>query len=119
MIRASARIVLFIFTLSIVLFPLLEAGHDVLHHFENEFHHHTASHHHTLKDHHVHDHHDLDEQEEESTAGAYFSFLFAFFFRQYKTPVTRSNIPLSYNDVFNCVYNSITQCPPTPPPWHS
>jgi len=116
--RAFTLLLLFTFGLSILLFPILEAGHEVLHHIENEFHHHDADHHHTIADHHVKDHHHDDEEadEEDLNASGLLSFYAGFFNQTKPIEIASSDGFQQHHTLLICLYTSPILTPPSTPP---
>lgn len=117
MTRVFSFLVLSLFGLSLALFPLLEAGHEMLHHFENEIHHHQAGPHHTLADHHVTDHHDdgdIDDDDDDMTD--FVLFLFGYLPPAVTTPFNLSEAFQLHPAEGNRIYSSICLSPPSPPP---
>jgi hypothetical protein len=105
----------FVLGLSIILFPLLETGHEILHHIENGFHHHHVGHHHTLADHHVKQHrHDDGQGETELTD--YIVFVPGFYGSARQVSVSDFTTSQHHNTGLISFYISHYISPPTVPP---
>src|SRR5688572_29886829 len=50
--KTFTKVLLLLYSLSIMGGSFMEVGHGVLHRIENAFHHHSHGHHHSLEDHH-------------------------------------------------------------------
>jgi hypothetical protein len=114
MIIIWARILLYSFGMCISLFPLLEAGHEILHQFKNAIHHHSPiRHQHNLADHQVKHH---DDQDEAAEGINLISLLFGLTRPAEKVQTSFTTGEHCHQTLFLCMYVSVTHCPPTPPP---
>ncbi len=113
-----ARILLAILTLSVLVVPLLELGHGLLHSFENPFHYHQIhvakkSENHTLKQHHFPKMKFAHEMEEHQPCSGFvillycfyqpltdFSFTIAPFTQNHSTRFTEYFLPIDFTPPF-------------------
>jgi hypothetical protein len=121
MVQAHSRILLAIFFLSVSVIPAIEVAHDVLHTFENPFHHHATGHR-SYSSHTSGDHHPFGkmkfahEMEESQSADNLVWFAYAFCAAIGKLTSSRPATRFAFN-TFSCEsYLQVSLLPLTPPP---
>ena len=117
----SARILLYVFIMSVSLIQVIELGHGILHTFKNPLHHHQIrknrnSQAHTVVEHHFPKMKFAHEMDEPSAPDNFIALAYGFCqaFTDYEFSPNSFSLKY-YTTVVECCY-LVHICPPTPPP---